>query len=91
MDADSKSLKSISYFSQLSTKVKELLEKIKKENTLSASEKLLNNRQEVIDAFKMDIFPYIDGFQIKEEWQEEPDEESEEESEEKNLKNRRLI
>ena len=31
MDADSKSLKSISYFSQLSTKVKELFEKIKKE------------------------------------------------------------
>ena len=27
---------------------------------------MLNNRQEVIDAFKMGIFPYIDGFQIKE-------------------------
>ena len=31
MDTDSKSLKSISYFSQLSTKAKELFEKIKKE------------------------------------------------------------
>ena len=28
---------------------------------------MLNNRQEVIDAFKTGIFPYIDGFQIKEE------------------------
>ena len=54
------------------------LKKIKaKEETLSAAEKLLNNRQEVIDAFKTGIFPYIDGFQIKEE--------SEEESEEKKL------
>ena len=48
-----------------------------KEETLSAAEKLLNNRQEVIDAFKTGIFPYIDRFQIKEE--------SEEESEEKKL------
>ena len=47
-----------------------------KEKILSAAGKLLNNRQEVIDAFKTGIFPYIDGFQIKEE--------SEEESEEKN-------
>ena len=38
-----------------------------KEETLSVAEKLLNNRQEVIDAFKTGIFPYIDGFQIKEE------------------------
>ena len=149
MDTDSKSLKSISYFSQLSTKAKELFEKIKKEKndidpekfvcvktdgtifnfnkfknsidlasniyrdkkllkdaeneqhnikillnklrnynptkpkkikakeeTLSSAEKLLNNRQ-VIDAFKRGIFPYIDGFQIKGE--------PEEESEEKNL------
>ena len=28
---------------------------------------MLNNRQEVIDAFKTGIFPYIDGRQIKEE------------------------
>ena len=48
-----------------------------KEETLSAAEKLLNNRQEVIDAFKAGIFPYMDGFQIKGE--------SEEESEEKKL------
>ena len=26
---------------------------------------MLNNRQEVIDAFKTGIFPYIDGFQKK--------------------------
>ena len=31
LDTDSKSLKSFSYFSQLSTKAKELFEKIKKE------------------------------------------------------------
>ena len=43
------------------------LKKIKaKEETLSAAEKLLNNRQEVIKTFKTRIFPYIDGFQIKE-------------------------
>ena len=143
LDTDSKSLKSISYFSQLSTKAKELFEKIKKEKndidpekfvcvktdetifnfnkfknsldlasniyrnknllkdaeneqynikilsyklrnynptkpkkikakkeTLIAVEKLLNNRQEVIYTFKTGIFPYIDGFQIKEESEE---------------------
>ena len=48
------------------------LKKIKaKEETLSAAEKLLNNKQEVIDAFNTGIFPYIDGFQIKEESEEE--------------------
>ena len=138
-DTNSKSLKSISYFSQLTTKAKELFEKLQKkkndidsekcvcvktdetifnftkiknpldlasniyrnksllkdaedkqneikillnklrkysptkikkikakEETLSAAEKLLNNRQEVIKTFKTRIFPYIDGFQIKE-------------------------
>ena len=143
LDTDSKSLKSISYFSQLSTKAKELFEKIKKEKnevdaetfvcvktdvtvfnfnkfknsidlasniyrnknllkdaeneqynikillyklrnynptkpknkkakkeTSIAVEKLLNNRQEVIYTFKTGIFPYIDGFQIKEESEE---------------------
>ena len=144
LDTNLKSLKSISYFSKLSTKAKELFEKIKKEKndidpekfvcvktdgtifnfnkfknsldlasniyrnkkllkdaenkqseikillnklrnynptklkkikakeeTLSAAEKLLNNKQEVIDAFNTGIFPYIDGFQIKEESEEE--------------------
>ena len=42
-----------------------------KEETLSAAEKLLNNRQEVIDSFKTGIFPSIDGFQVKEESEEE--------------------
>ena len=45
--------------------------KLKKKNAkkeiLSAAEKLLNNSQEVTDAFKTGIFQYIDGFQIKEE------------------------
>ena len=53
--------------------------KLKKKNakkeTLRAAEKLLNNRQEVTDAFKTGIFPYIDGFQIKEETEEESEEE----------------
>ena len=33
-----------------------------KEETLSAAEKLLNHRQEVIDAFKTGIFAHIDGY-----------------------------
>ena len=147
-DTNSKSLKSISYFSQLTTKAKELFEKLQKkendidsekcvcvktdetifnfikiknpldlasniygnksllkdaedkqneikillnklrkysptnlkkikakEETLSAAEKLLNNRQEVIDLFKTGIFPYKDGFQIKEESEEKSEEE----------------
>ena len=41
-----------------------------KKETLIAVEKLLNNRQEVIYTFKTGIFPYIDGFQIKEESEE---------------------
>ena len=53
-----------------------------KKETLIAAEKLLNDRQEVIHAFKTGIFPYIDGFQIKEESEEELEEELEEESEE---------
>ena len=144
LDTDSKSLKSIGYFSQLSTKAKELIEKNKKEKndidsekfvcvktdgtifnfnkfknsldlasniyrnkellknaenkkhnikillnklrkynptnpkkikdkeeTLSVAEKLLNNKQEVIDAFKTGIFSDIDAFQVKEESKEE--------------------
>ena len=56
------------------------LKKIKaKEETLIAVEKLLNNRQEVIDAFKRSIFPYIDGFPIKEKSEEESEEESKKE------------
>ena len=53
------------------------LKKIKaKEETLSTAKKLLNNRQEVIDAFKTGIFPYIDRFQIKQESEEELEDES---------------
>ena len=47
-----------------------------KKETLSAVEKLLNNRQEVIDVVKTGIFPYEDGFQ-----KEKSEEESEELSE----------
>ena len=47
------------------------------EETLSAAEKLLNNRQEVIDPFQAGIFPHIGESQIKEE--------SEEKTEEKKL------
>ena len=36
---------------------------------------MLNNRKEVIDAFKIGIFPYVDGFQIKEEEEEEESDE----------------
>ena len=50
-----------------------------KEETLCAAQKLLNTRQEVIDAFKTGIFPYVDGFQTKEESEEESEEESAEE------------
>ena len=52
-----------------------------KEETLSAAEKLLNNRQEVIDAFKGGIFLYNNESKIKE----DSEEESKEESEEKKL------
>ena len=45
-----------------------------KEETLSTAEKLLNNKQEVINAFKTGIFPYIDGSQTKKESEEESDE-----------------
>ena len=148
LDTHSKSLKSISYFSQLRARAKELFEKIRKEKndidpekfvcvktdgtifnfnkfkisldlasniyrskkllkdaenkqqikillnklrkynpskskkikareeTLSAAEKLLNNRQDVIDAFKTGIFPHKES-QTKEE--------SEEESEKKKM------
>ena len=58
-----------------------------KEETLSAAEKLLNNRQDVIDTFKTGIFPYIDGPRIKKEPEEESGGISEEESEQKKVEN----
>ena len=45
-----------------------------KEETLSTAEKFLSNKQEVINAFKTGIFPYIDGSQTKKESEEESDE-----------------
>ena len=50
---------------------------------------MLNNRQEIIDAFKTGNFPCMDGFQIKEESEEKSEEESEEKikDEFKNLSN----
>ena len=47
---------------------------------------MLNNRQEVIDAFKTGTFPYIDGSRIKKESEEESEEKSEEESEQTDKK-----
>ena len=47
------------------------------------AEKLLNNRQQVIDAFKAGIFPYKDRFPTEEKPEEKSEEESEEEWEEK--------
>ena len=46
---------------------------------------MLNNRQEVINAFKIGIFPYIDGYQIKKESEEESKEKSEKELDENEL------
>ena len=42
-----------------------------RKEAMSAATKLFNNRQEVIEAFTTGIFPYIDGFQIEEESEEE--------------------
>ena len=56
----------------LLNKLKKIKKKIKaRRETLSATEKLLNNRQENIDSFKTGIFPYIDRFPTKEESEEE--------------------
>ena len=54
-----------------------------KKETLSAAEKLLNNRQEVIGAFKTGFFLHINGFQIKKDSEEELEEELEEKKLEK--------
>ena len=56
----------------LLNKLKKIKKKIKaRRETLTATEKLLNNRQENIDPFKTGIFPYIDRFPTKEESEEE--------------------
>ena len=48
-------------------------------------------KEKIISAFKKDIFPYIDGFQIDEESDEQSDEESSEESdEESTLENKKI-
>ena len=60
-----------------------------KEETLSAAENLLNNRQDVIDAFKTGIFPYEES-QIKDKLEEESEGEPEEESEKESEKKRWL-
>ena len=54
-----------------------------KKETLSASEKLLNNRQEVIGAFKTGFFLHMNGFQIKKDSEEKLEEELEEKKLEK--------
>ena len=54
------------------TKIKE------KDDTLKSAKKLFFVRKDIINAFKKGIFPYIDGFQVKEE---EIDEDTDEEIE----------
>ena len=61
-----------------------------KEETLSAAENLLNNRQDVIDAFKTGIFPYQES-QIKDKLEEESEGESEEESEKESEKKKMAL
>ena len=51
------------------------LAKIKeKDDTLKSAKRLLVIREEIINAFKKSIFPYIDGFQVERETDEETDE-----------------
>ena len=69
--------------------MKILLNKLREYNSRTLKQKKAKEesltRQEVINAFKTDIFPYADGFQIEEESKEE---ESEEElDKQNNLKN----
>ena len=62
------------------TKIKEKL------GTINSAKKLFSIRENVIRAFKKGIFPYIDGFQVEietdEERQEETDEETDKETDE---------
>ena len=50
-------------------------------DVLKFAKKLLFIREEIIATFKKGIFPYIDGFQVKKETDEETDEESTSENE----------
>ena len=49
-----------------------------KRDTLKSAEKLFFIREEIIRTFKRGIFPYIDGFKVQKESDEELDEESDE-------------
>ena len=42
-----------------------------KEDTLKSAKKIFFMREEIINVFKKGIFPYIDGFQVKKETDEE--------------------
>ena len=55
------------------TKIKE------KDDTSKSAKKLFFIREEIINAFKKDIFPYIDGFQVKKETDEDTNEDTDEE------------
>ena len=46
-----------------------------KDDTLKSAKKLLFLKEEIINAFKKDIFPYVDWFQVEKETDEETDEE----------------
>ena len=51
------------------TKIKE------KDDTLKSAKRLFFIREEIINAFKKGIFPYINGFQVEKETDEDTDEE----------------
>ena len=50
-----------------------------KDDALMSAKTLLSTREEIINAFKSGIFPYIDGFQVEKETDEYTDEETDEE------------
>ena len=53
-----------------------------KDDTLKSAKKLLFLKEEIINAFKKDIFPYVDWFQVEKETDEETGEETDEETDE---------
>ena len=53
-----------------------------KDDTLKSAKKLLFLKEEIINAFKKDIFPYVDWFQVEKETDEETDKERDEETDE---------
>ena len=54
---------------------KSKIKKKEKDNTLKSAKVLYSIKNDIIDAFKKGIFPYIDGFQVEKETDEDTDEE----------------